>query len=56
MRVQLETDIPVFSGVLTPHHFHEHEEHHGYFTRHFETKGRELAEALESTLTKMGSL
>ena len=27
MRVQLDTDVPVFSAVLTPHHFHEHEEH-----------------------------
>ncbi len=27
MRVQLDTDVPVFSVVLTPHHFHEHDEH-----------------------------
>ena len=27
MRVQLDTDTPVISMVLTPHHFHEHDEH-----------------------------
>lgn len=50
MRIQLETDVPVFSAVLTPHHFHEHDEHLGYFARHFEVKGRELAEAVDATL------
>jgi 6,7-dimethyl-8-ribityllumazine synthase len=55
MRVQLETDVPVFSGVLTPHHFHEHDEHRNYFSRHFETKGKELADALASTLTTLAS-
>jgi 6,7-dimethyl-8-ribityllumazine synthase len=50
MRVQLETDVPVFSAVLTPHHFHEHDEHLDYFRRHFETKGRELANALDATV------
>lgn len=55
MRVQLETDVPVFSGVLTPHHFHEHEEHQNYFSRHFVTKGMELADALASTLTTLAS-
>ena len=50
MRIQLEADVPVFSAVLTPHHFHEHDEHTGYFRRHFETKGRELAAALDATV------
>jgi 6,7-dimethyl-8-ribityllumazine synthase len=50
MRVQLDTDVPVFSAVLTPHHFHEHEEHLAYFARHFETKGTELANAIAATL------
>ena len=27
MRVQLDTDMPVFSAVLTPRDFHDHEEH-----------------------------
>jgi 6,7-dimethyl-8-ribityllumazine synthase len=50
MRVQLDTDVPVFSAVLTPHHFHEHEEHQAYFARHFEVKGAELADAIAATL------
>jgi len=51
MRVQLETDVPVFSAVLTPHHFHEHEEHRAYFAEHFKVKGNELARAVTATLT-----
>jgi 6,7-dimethyl-8-ribityllumazine synthase len=50
MRVQLDTDVPVFSAVLTPHHFHDHGEHLAYFARHFEIKGTELANAIASTL------
>jgi 6,7-dimethyl-8-ribityllumazine synthase len=50
MRVQLDTDVPVFSAVLTPHHFHDHAEHREYFTRHFEVKGTELAGAIAATL------
>jgi 6,7-dimethyl-8-ribityllumazine synthase len=50
MRVQLDTDVPVFSAVLTPHHFHEHGEHAAYFARHFEIKGAELANAIAATL------
>lgn len=46
MRIQLETDVPVFSGVLTPHHFHDHAEHQNYFSQHFRTKGAELARAV----------
>lgn len=56
MRVQLETDVPVFSGVLTPHHFHEHAEHLDRFTRHFVTKGEELANAVAATLTALASV
>jgi 6,7-dimethyl-8-ribityllumazine synthase len=56
MRIQLETDVPVFSGVLTPHHFHEHAEHQGQFSRHFVTKGEELAEAVSSTLAVLAAV
>lgn len=52
MRVQLDTDVPVFSAVLTPHHFHEHGEHQAYFARHFEVKGAELASAIAATLNR----
>jgi 6,7-dimethyl-8-ribityllumazine synthase len=50
MRVQLDTGMPVFSAVLTPHAFHEHAEHQQYFTQHFVIKGREVAQACIATL------
>jgi 6,7-dimethyl-8-ribityllumazine synthase len=50
MAVQLETNVPVLSAVLTPHHFHEHVEHRKYFHRHFAVKGTEVAEACVKTL------
>ncbi|MBF6446145.1 MULTISPECIES: 6,7-dimethyl-8-ribityllumazine synthase [Nocardia] len=56
MRVQLETDVPVFSVVLTPHHFHEHSEHVDYFTKHFHTKGAEAARAVATTLSSLHTL
>ena len=45
MQAQMETDVPVLSAVLTPHHFHESEEHKRFFMAHFKVKGREAAEA-----------
>lgn len=56
MRVQLDTDVPVFSAVLTPHHFHEHDEHIAYFTKHFVKKGAEAANAVAATLALHDSL
>ena len=53
MTVQLETDVPVFSAVLTPHHFHEHVEHRKYFHRHFAVKGSEVAQACIGTLAAL---
>src|SRR5690606_16709616 len=50
MRVQLESCVPVFSMVLTPHHFHEHETHREFFATHFRSKSREAAEAVVGTL------
>ncbi|SFM55754.1 6,7-dimethyl-8-ribityllumazine synthase [Variovorax sp. OV329] len=50
MSLQLETNVPMFSAVLTPHHFHEHVEHRKYFHRHFAVKGAEVAEACVKTL------
>ena len=56
MQVQLETDIPVFSMVLTPHHFHEHREHQEFFLRHFITKGKEAAHACIGTVDRLNVL
>ncbi len=56
MRVQLDTGVPVFSAVLTPHHFHEHAEHQRFFHEHFEVKGREVAIACTDTVSKLDRL
>lgn len=50
MDIQLKTEIPIISAVLTPHHFHEGKAHHDYFYDHFKTKGQEAANACVSTL------
>jgi 6,7-dimethyl-8-ribityllumazine synthase len=56
MQVQLETEIPVFSVVLTPHHFHDHEVHHRFFQDHFVHKGAEAAQACARTLESLHRL
>lgn len=50
MQVQLETEVPVLTAVLTPHHFHEHQEHIDYFSTHFIKKGTELAHACDQSI------
>lgn len=56
MRVGLDTELPVFSVVLTPHHFHESEEHHRFFSDHFVVKGREAARTCLATLSARAAL
>ncbi len=46
MQVQLETDVPVISAVLTPHQFQETGPHIAFFQEHFVTKGKEAADAV----------
>ena len=50
MQVQLETDTPVLSVVLTPHQFHEIEAHHDFFFNHLVQKGAEAASACLAVL------
>jgi len=50
MRVQLDTDVPIISLVLTPQHFHEHGAHQKFFHEHFKVKGAEAAVACVQTL------
>ena len=50
MAVQLETEVPVLSVVLTPHHFQPHEEHQAFFSAHFLVKGAEAAGACVRTV------
>ncbi len=56
MRVQLDTGVPVFSAVLTPRDFHEHEEHRAFFAAHFVHKGREVAQACLRTISSLRAL
>lgn len=45
MQAQMDTDVPVLSAVLTPHNYHDSDEHRRFFLEHFQVKGREAAEA-----------
>lgn len=45
MQAQMDTDVPVLSVSLTPHHFHDSKEHHDFFHAHFKIKGVEAANA-----------
>ena len=56
MQVQLETEVPVLSVVLTPHHFHESAEHQRFFSEHFVVKGAEAANACMRTLDSLQRL
>lgn len=56
MQVQLETEVPVLSCVLTPQRFHEHAEHQTFFRDHFRVKGREVALACIATMRNIGAL
>ena len=50
MKVQLETEVPILSMVLTPQQFHGHSEHVRFFQDHFKIKGTEAADALVNVL------
>ena len=56
MQVQLATETPVFSVVLTPHHFHDHDVHRRFFHEHFLVKGQEAARACVGALTSLAAL
>jgi 6,7-dimethyl-8-ribityllumazine synthase len=55
MRVQIETEVPIVSAVLTPQRFHEHEEHRRFFREHFLVKGAEAAAACARTLDNLAA-
>jgi 6,7-dimethyl-8-ribityllumazine synthase len=56
MDVQLRTEVPVFSAVLTPQQFHETAAHLDFFRKHFAVKGIEVAEACANTLLSLERL
>jgi 6,7-dimethyl-8-ribityllumazine synthase len=56
MDVQLRTEVPVFSAVLTPQQFREAAAHFEFFRKHFATKGVEVATACADTLLSLEGL
>ncbi|MBT9457728.1 MAG: 6,7-dimethyl-8-ribityllumazine synthase [Burkholderiaceae bacterium] len=56
MRVQLDTEVPVMSAVLTPRDFHDHADHQRFFAEHFVKKGVEVARACLATMTRLREL
>ena len=56
LQVQLDTEVPIISVVLTPHNFHEHAAHKDFFARHFEVKGVEAAAACVQTLENLARI
>ena len=56
MRVQLDTEVPVFSAVLTPRDFHEHGDHVEFFRAHFVKKGVEVAHACLAALDQLSQV
>ena len=56
MDVQLRTEVPVFSAVVTPEQFHETAAHFDFFRKHFAVKGVEVAEACATTLLSLERL
>lgn len=56
MRVQLDSGVPVFSCILTPQAFHDHQDHHDFFSQHLAGKGKEAAESCLQFLTSAALL
>ena len=55
MNIQLESEVPIISVVLTPHHFCS-EEHQKFFFEHFKLKGKEAAKACLQTIKNINML
>ena len=56
VQTSMDTEVPVLSAVLTPHHFHDHAVHEAFFKDHMRTKGEELAEACLSMIETLNIL
>jgi 6,7-dimethyl-8-ribityllumazine synthase len=56
VQTSLETEVPILSAVLTPHHFHEHADHQEFFRAHMATKGKELATACLSIIENLAAV
>jgi 6,7-dimethyl-8-ribityllumazine synthase len=53
MQIQLDTEVPIISAVLTPQNFHAHADHNNFFLEHFVEKGREAANACTQTIRQL---
>jgi 6,7-dimethyl-8-ribityllumazine synthase len=56
VQTSLETEVPILSAVLTPHHFHDHAVHQDFFRAHMVTKGKELATACLSIIENLAAV
>jgi 6,7-dimethyl-8-ribityllumazine synthase len=56
VQTSLDTEVPVLSAVLTPHHFHEHAVHEEFFKQHMLVKGKELAEACLAIIDQLAAV
>lgn len=56
MKIQLDTEIPIFSCILTPHQFHEHADHLQFYRDHLSKKGSEVAESAFQFMTQLSEL
>src|SRR5205814_4196774 len=56
VQTSLETEVPVLSAVLTPHHFHEHAAHAEFLRAHLVTKGQELAHACLAIIDNLAAV
>lgn len=56
MEVQLRTEVPVFSAVVTPQQFDSTASDTEFFRKHFAIKGVEVAEACANTLLSLERL
>jgi 6,7-dimethyl-8-ribityllumazine synthase len=56
MDVQLRTEVPVFSAVLTPQQFDGAAAQSEFFQQHFANKGAEVADACADTLLSLERL
>jgi 6,7-dimethyl-8-ribityllumazine synthase len=56
VQTSLETEVPILSAVLTPHHFHDHAVHQDFFRAHMVTKGQELAAACVAIIENLAAV
>jgi 6,7-dimethyl-8-ribityllumazine synthase len=56
VQTSLETEVPILSAVLTPHHFHDHADHQEFFRSHMAIKGKELAGACLAIIESLAAV